>query len=102
MKLSDFVEETLSEICDGILRARKASPSSWIAPGKVGNKIVFAEKTIEFDVAVTTEKGAGGGIKIVAFGDVSGTAKQSESHRIRFAVPVFFNSLVESERSNDA
>jgi hypothetical protein len=102
MELSEFVEETFSEIERGSLRAREKSSANGIAPGGIGDETVFAEQTVAFDVVVTTEKGASGGAKILVVGDAGGTATTSESQRIRFTVPVVSNSIIHKNRLRNA
>ncbi|MFC6643674.1 MULTISPECIES: trypco2 family protein [Sulfitobacter] len=93
MKLSEFVEETLSEIEAGIKNARKESNSPWIALGSIGVEPVWKQQTVDFEIAVTTSKEGGGGLKVFSAGELRAGASKEEINRISFSVPVFFNSI---------
>ncbi|MDV6330110.1 hypothetical protein [Asticcacaulis sp. 201] len=108
MKLSNLIQEALSEIAIGVREAKEKSRSIIaIAPGTLNDEPVSEITYIEFDVSIVVseaneesnekEKSAGGELKVLSVG-VNGEAKgktnsvasQSSqlTHRISFKVPV--------------
>mgnify|MGYP000173938609 CR=1 FL=1 len=108
MKLSDFIEETLTEIVNGVKSAQnniidtnaeiapsglaKFSNDQFLHPFKAGRGIV---NMVEYDVAVETSgedsSKAGIGIVMAAIGAGAQAAtsdKSSKIHRIKFTVPL--------------
>ena len=106
VSLSDFIAETLSNISDGVERAKEHSQKSNgipIAPNNVdgtpldqGNQLVTFNVTVE--TVQGTEKGGkgqlGGPLVSVVAGslDVEGTAtnQNTNRHSLQFSVPMHF------------
>lgn len=113
MKLSEFVEEVLSEIVSGIRAAQAGESGAFIVPGGDGGhgyaqhprmsaSARLKSTIVDFDIALTVEetsKGTGGGaLKVFGVGaNVQGelTSKDSTVSRIQFAVPLL---LPESQK----
>ena len=91
MKLDEYVKQTLLDITKGVSEAKDES-LLWIAPGYVDGEKVFAAQLVTFDIAVTVSKEGGGGIRVVALGDVSAKGTTEHSNKISFAVPVYFQA----------
>ena len=100
MNLSEFIDETLTEILGGIRAAQKkegggaigaqmyAAPndSNVIAGGTSGFFTI-----VDFDVSVAAETSAGGkaGIRVLSIGAEGGAERKShETSRVKFAVQV--------------
>lgn len=108
MRLSEFIEGTLSEIAIGVKNAKEKSRSVLaISPGTLDGKMVAEITYIEFDVSVAVsdasetssskEKGFGGDLKVMSVGvsgksggkdDAKNSASSQVTHRISFKVPV--------------
>lgn len=108
MRLSELIEETLSEIALGVKNAKEKSRSVLaISPGTIDGKFVAEITYIDFDVSVAVteasedssskEKGFGGELKVMTVGvsgkgggkeDAKNTASSQITHRISFKVPV--------------
>jgi Trypsin-co-occurring domain 2 len=99
MKLSEFVEETLTEILTGIREAQKKEGGGLIsaemyADGKSFGLIGSGSANftaVQFDVSVLAEtKGAGkAGIRVWSVGaEGSGEHTSQHTSRIKFAVPL--------------
>jgi hypothetical protein len=108
MRLSELIEEALSEIAIGVKSAKEKSRSVLaIAPGTLEDKFVAEITYIDFDVSVAVvettenssskEKSLGGQLRVMSVGvDGKGSGKQSvntsasaqTTHRISFKVPV--------------
>jgi hypothetical protein len=109
MKLSELIEETLSEIALGVKSAKEKSRSLIaISPGTLDDRVVAEITYIEFDVSIAVtdksdsasskDKGAGAEIKVLSIGGISGkvgnrtdesnSSSAQFSHRISFKVPV--------------
>ncbi|WP_426255511.1 hypothetical protein [Sphingomonas sp. DC2300-3] len=109
MRLSDFIEATLSEIGLGVQRAKVRSKNLMaVAPNRVANQEVGGKTEVTFDVALAltnttiSESQAGGkagfGVNIsVVKAEIGtdGTVKSTDSdskahtHRVTFSVPVY-------------
>jgi hypothetical protein len=105
MKLSEFVEQTLTQILEGVEAAQKRAPDlggsvnpipSIAPPGQQATESTRQRiHTVSFDVALTTTdvsgKGGGIGVAVGVFG-VGGKAQASESStsasRVQFEVPI--------------
>lgn len=109
MRLSELIEETLSEIAIGVKSAKEKSRKVLaIAPGTLNDKLVAEITYIEFDVSIvvaensaagsSNEKGLGGEIKVLSVGGLGGSSSSKSdksdssssqlSHRITFKVPI--------------
>lgn len=103
MELKDFIQKTLTEICDAVTEAGKSNQQ--IAP-QIFTEWISDKQTkpslIEFDIAVTTteENSKEGGAKVgtiisVLKADIGGKKtdrdETSSATRIKFSVPVYFN-----------
>jgi len=118
MRLSQLIEETLSEIALGVKNAKEKSRSVLaISPGTLDGKMVAEITYIEFDVSVAVTdsseegsskgKGFGGELKVMSIG-VSGKADDKVeskvastaqfTHRISFKVPVCMAAEFNSKR----
>ena len=91
MKLKDFVSQTLLDITNGVEEAQKRSPH-WIAPGFVEGEKVVSPQLVAFDILVTVNKEAGGGIQVWSLGDLSAKGNSEQSNRMSFSVPVYFQA----------
>ena len=109
MKLSEFVEETLSQILEGVAAAQKSAnelggrvnPTPQVRPAAAQTAVGSMQRIheVSFDVALTTTeesgKGGGVGVSVGVFG-VGGKATASESStsasRVQFEVPIAFPS----------
>lgn len=108
MKLSEMIEETLSEIAIGVKNAKEKSRGVLaISPGTMDGKVVAEITYIEFDVSVavaeaaegtsSTEKGVGGELRVMSIGlgakanaatGEKSSASSHTTHRITFKVPI--------------
>lgn len=91
MKLEEFVRQTLLDVTNGVATAKEKS-KLWIAPGYVDGEKVFSPQLINFDIAVTVSKEAGGGIQVWSFGELSAKGNTEHTNRISFAVPIYFQA----------
>ena len=91
MKLDEYVKQTLLDITNGVAAAKLES-KLWIAPGYVDGDKVFAPQPVSFDIAVTVNKEAGGGIQVWSFGDLKAGRSSEQVNRISFAVPIYFQA----------
>jgi hypothetical protein len=115
MDLKDFVEQSLTQIMDGIKAAQaKTDHGGLISPaiihyGSVSNGIQSDAgeypEMIDFDVAVTAERGTGtkGGLGLVVGAITLGTSGQSDEKnssvsRIRFRIPVLLPAAVRTKK----
>jgi hypothetical protein len=97
MDLQEFVTKTLSQISAGVATAK--THDDRIAPA-IGVKILRtlhgADSVflVDFDVAVTTGKGAADGITVLSVPSAKGEAKRtienSSVSRIKFSVPISY------------
>jgi hypothetical protein len=94
VKLDEFIKQTLLEITKGVTEAQEASLLH-IAPGTVENEIVKTPSTVNFEVVVTVNKEAGGGISVWSMGDLKAGAASERTNRISFDVPVYFQAPTE-------
>ncbi|MCF8496223.1 MAG: hypothetical protein K9G62_06115 [Alphaproteobacteria bacterium] len=92
MKLKDFVEQSLLEICEGVESAKTKTKIA-IAPGHLNSKKLEEIHFVKFRVAVTTTSSTEGGIKVFSSG-ASGQLSQENTNQIEFDVPVIFNSYI--------
>jgi hypothetical protein len=106
VNLTEFIDETLSEILAGIRAAQKRQGGEAVGAkfslGKVSGSTVGdtnlfhtydtgAFTVVDFDVLVAAEstKGGKGGIRVMSVGAEGGAERKShESSRVKFAVPV--------------
>ena len=91
MDLEEFVERTLLSITEGVVKAQEKS-RLYIAPGYVENEKVTEPQFVDFEVSVTIGKEAGGGIKVLSFGDAKAIGKTENRNTISFKVPVYFQA----------
>lgn len=119
MQLEEFVSTSIVQIAKAIWTARyDASHLVAIIPGAIDGKIQDGVMNIEFDVAITVEKshannttsegGARGGIKVIAF-DASAGAKRTSSEeeerknaqvsRVKFSVPVNLHAWYDKDEN---
>ena len=97
MDIKTFVSESLTQIIQGIEQAQTANRDSVINPVCGSSVVKEKESQIEFDIAVTLEKGteSKGGIAVLAgainLGSQGKTNKSDMTvSRIKFSVPVAF------------
>lgn len=109
MKLSELIEQTLSEIAVGVKAAKENSRSVLaITPGTLDGRVVAEITYIEFDVSLVVTEGSdrssasagdtSGNLKVVALGGIGGKLSSSDqegqssssqlTHRVSFKVPV--------------
>ena len=96
MRLKEFVAQTLEEIAEGVAAAKGKTTingSTWIAPARMQGIEVAAEAAVQFDVTVAIVVEGEGGISVVGLGSAKGTRSSENTHRISFAVPVYFQAL---------
>lgn len=91
MRLDEFVKQTLVEITKGVTEAQSEALLH-IAPGTVENEIVKTPSTVNFEVVVTVNKDASGGISVWSLGEVAAGAASERTNRISFDVPVYFQA----------
>lgn len=121
MQLSEFVTESLKQICAGVSDAKKAAAeygfqiNPWITSGKSDTTGVLVDREtktplqiVEFDVAVTTaesEKSKGGaGIFVAGFGlggQLQADATNTVVSRIKFSVPIAFPRASDIREANE-
>jgi len=94
MKLDEYVKRTLLDITKGVTEAQKVSQLH-IAPGFVENEAIITPQMVAFEIAVTVNKEAGGGINVWSIGDVKAQGSSERTNRISFEVPVYFQSPTE-------
>jgi ribosomal protein L1 len=97
MDLKTFVSESLTQIIQGVEEAQKANHTSAINTSFSSPNTNEKETHIEFDIAVTLEKGTESKAGIAVFGGAINLGTQGKSNksdvtvsRIRFVVPVAF------------
>ena len=106
MKLSEFIEEVLTEIVSGVRAAQSGDSGAFVVPGGDGGhdyakhprlsaSARLKSTIVDFDIALTVEeasKGSGsGGLKVLGVGaNVQGelSSKDTTVSRIQFAVPL--------------
>jgi hypothetical protein len=100
VNLKEFVEETLTEILDGVREAQKKDGGDTVGAltslaMSHGNVVSMGTRgflaIIEFDVSVAAEAGGGGkgGKRVMSVGvEGGGQYKSSETSRVKFSVPV--------------
>ena len=107
MKLSEFVQEVLTEIVAGVREAQSKEGGAFIVPGgdgghkyashpRIGVGGLLKSTIVDFDIALTVEEsskgGGGGSLKVFGVGgaNVQGelASKDTTVSRIQFAVPV--------------
>lgn len=114
MKLSEFVQEVLTEIISGIRGAQATAGGAFVVPSgdgghdyarhpRVSSSARLKSTIVDFDIALTVEdssKGGGsGGLKVFGMGAaVHGEmgSKDTTVSRIQFAVPIL---MPESQRA---
>jgi hypothetical protein len=94
MKLEDFVKQTLLDITNGVASAQKEA-LLYVAPGFVENKKQVDPQLVKFEVVVTVNKEASGGIRVWSFGDTKANISSEKTNRITFEVPVYFQAPTE-------
>jgi hypothetical protein len=94
MKLDEFVRQTLLDITNGVAQAQLET-KLYIAPGHVENRKLIEPQFVKFEVIVSVNKEAGGGISVWSFGDVRSGYSSEHSNRISFDVPVYFQAPTE-------
>lgn len=110
MTLQEFVRNSLLQIYNGVSEARSQSPSiggAVKALGKAEASCTFLDDKagflVDFDVAVTAtekeDKDLSGGIEVARIIKVGGqrtkTSEESSVSRIRFCVPIAFQTQTE-------
>ncbi|MGE0503089.1 MAG: hypothetical protein AB7I79_19645 [Rhizobiaceae bacterium] len=98
MKLDEYVKQTLLDITKGVSDAKDDS-LLWIAPGYVDGEKVFAAQLVSFEIAVTVSKEGGGGIRVLAIGDLAGKGTTEHTDRISFSVPIYFQAPQKQKKS---
>ncbi len=102
MELSDYIEKTLSQIIDGV-RKTASNKDYLIAPHTVKfrehpTKVNDEPSLVEFEVAISvTEETKGGINKIIV---LEGSKSNSESHKVKFSVPVYFHGTQVPPKDN--
>lgn len=119
MKLSEFIDQTMTEIAEGIQKAKISTSDIWaIAPGSLNGERIFEKSEVEFDVAVTvvdtttTQKEGKGGVSakvevmgVSLGGDLGGGGHRAEeaaktvASRIAFKVPVHMNAHFRGDKN---
>ena len=99
MRLDDFVRQTLIDITNGVTEAQKKS-KLYIAPGYIEGMKLTSPQMVDFEIAVTVNKEAGGGIQIWSLGDVKASGHSINVNKISFSVPVYFQSPTELNENN--
>jgi transcriptional regulator CtsR len=115
VKLSELIEQTLSEIANGIENAKTSSNHLIaISPHSIDGKPVSEMSYIEFDVSIavteksdsssSSERGGGGEIKVLSIAGLNGKSSSRDdeansissqlTHRISFKVPVCMSGKV--------
>jgi hypothetical protein len=94
MKIEDYVKQTLLDITNGVAAAQQET-KLYIAPGHVENVKLTEPQFVTFEIAVTVNKGAGGGISVWSIGDAKASASSETTNRISFQVPVYFQAPTE-------
>ena len=89
MTLDEYVKQTIVDIAKGVSEAKREA-SVGVAPGYVDGEKVFSEQLISFEIVVSAEKEANGGLKVPAIGELSASAASNQSNKISFQVPIFF------------
>lgn len=91
MKLHEFVKQALLDITNGVAEAQRES-QLYIAPGFVDGKRIEKPQEVKFEVSVTVSAEAGGGIKILSFGDIKAGGKTESVNKLSFEVPIQLNA----------
>lgn len=119
MKLSEFIDQTMTEIAEGIQKAKISTFDIWaIAPGTLNGERIFEKSEVEFDVAVTvvdttaTQKEGKGGVSakvevvgVSLGGDLAGVTHKAEesaktvASRITFKIPVYINAHFRGDKN---
>ncbi len=101
MELSEFVELTLKQILEGIMKAQASEEGGNVSPllegmpQLGGNLVALGDygmfTRVDFDVSVSAERSGGGGAKLSVFGvgaEGGAQVKSASANRISFSVPV--------------
>ncbi len=94
MKLDEFVKQTLLDITKGVADAQQEA-LLYVAPGFVENKEMTEFQLVKFEVVVTVNQEAGGGIRVWSLGDAKANVSSEKTNRISFDVPVYFQAPTE-------
>ncbi len=94
MDLEEFVEKTLLSITEGVTKAQQKT-QLYIAPGYVNDQKRLEPQLVSFEVSVTISKQAGGGIKVLSFGEANAAGRNESRNTISFQVPVYFQAPTE-------
>ena len=94
MKLDEFVKQTLLDITKGVADAQQEA-LLYVAPGFVENKKRTELQLVKFEVVVTVNQEAGGGIRVWSLGDAKANVSSEKTNRISFDVPVYFQAPTE-------
>jgi hypothetical protein len=121
MELADFIEAALSEIAEGVHRAKANTRDiTAIVPGRLNREILTEKTLVKFDIAVSAEEnsssqkagkaGAKFGINVLGsnieagLGGEAGTESaesRSTVSRISFEVPVYLNAHFRDDPASD-
>ena len=91
MQLDEFVKQTLLDITNGVAAAQDQA-LLYVAPGFVENERKTEPQFVKFEVVVTVNHEAGGGIKVWSLGDAKANLSSEKINRITFDVPVYFQA----------
>ena len=94
MKLEDFVKQTLLDITNGVANAQKEA-LLYVASGTVENETQTEPQFVKFEVVVTVNQAAGGGIQVWSLGNAKANMLSEKTNRISFDVPVYFQAPTE-------
>ena len=90
MKLDEFVMQTLVDISNGVEQAKREALVH-IAPASIDGETLYQPQIVRFEVAVTVNAEAGGGIKVFSLGDLKAQGSSAHTNKITFDVPVYLN-----------
>ncbi|KZL25511.1 trypco2 family protein [Pseudovibrio sp. Ad37] len=91
MQLEEFVKQTLLDITNGVAAVQNEA-LLYVAPGFVENERKTEPQFVKFEVVVTVNQEAGGGIKVWSLGDAKANLSSEKTNRITFDVPVYFQA----------
>jgi hypothetical protein len=89
MKLEEFIKQTLLDITNGVLAAKKET-TLWIAPSDVAGEPRHEPSLVSFEISVSVSGEGGGSIKVMGFGSGDLNVSRESIQKISFSVPVYF------------
>jgi len=91
MKVDEFVRRALIDITEGVSSAQQTAMLH-VAPGTREGELFDATREVEIEVAVSVSSEGSGGVSFLKVVDLSGKVSSESVSRIKFSVPVCFNS----------